>query len=263
MRVYVLTDLEGVSGIVDLDEQCWPGAPGFAKAQELLTGEVNAAVQGAVDAGADTIVVCDAHFRGQNISFSDLHPAAELIHGTMRPHWLPCLEEGFDALIQVGAHAMAGTPSAILCHSMELDIVQIELNGAKIGEIGLAAAAAGSLGTPTVMVSGDRAAVDEMQSLVPQAEGAIVKEGLSRNLARSKSPAEAQRIVQDATRRALGRLAEIPAYRVAPPYALGVRYISPQATYLEKKTDLPRRVIDPTTIEYRSEDLIELIKVFE
>lgn len=149
----------------------------------LLTHEVNAAVQGAVDAGVDTIVVSDAHFRGHNILFSELHPAAELIHGTMRPNWLPCLEEGFDAFVQTGAHAMAGTPDAILCHSMELDIVRIELNGEGIGEIGMAAAAAGSLGIPTIMVSGDRAAVAGMQALVPQAEGAIVKEGLGRNLA--------------------------------------------------------------------------------
>jgi D-amino peptidase len=258
-----MTDIEGVSGIVDFDAQCWPQSPHFRQAQELLTGEVNAAVQGSVDAGADTIVVCDAHFRGQNILFSELHPAAELIHGTMRPHWLPSLEEGFDAFAQIGVHAMAGTPNAILCHSMELDIVHIELNGILIGEIGMAAAAAGSLGIPTVMVSGDRAAVAEMQALVPQVEGAIVKEGLSRHLARSKSPAQAQQIIRAAMKQALDRLTEIPPYRLPPPYTLRVTYITPQAAYLKKKTDLPGQAIDPTTIEYKSDDLLELFKIFE
>ncbi len=127
MRIYILTDLEGVSGIVDFDRQCWPHSPDFRRSQELLTGEVNAAVQGAVEAGAEQVVVCDAHSRGHNILVENLHPQAELIQGSMRPHWLPWIEEGFDAFMQLGIHAMAGTLNAALCHSMELDIVRISL----------------------------------------------------------------------------------------------------------------------------------------
>jgi D-amino peptidase len=263
MRVYILTDMEGVSGIVDFDRQCWPDSPDFRQSQELITGEVNAAVQGAVDAGADSIVVCDAHYRGHNILTDQLHPAADLIHGTMRPHWLPWIEEGHDAFVQLGVHAMAGTPNAVLCHSMELDIVRITLNGQAIGEIGMAAAAAGSLDIPTVMVTGDRAAVAEMHALVPQTEGIIVKQGLSRRLSRSKSPAKAREMISAGMVRALQRIGEIPPYRIPPPYALQVTYVTPQAEYLRDKTDLSTWVVDPTTIEYTSDNLVELFKIFE
>ncbi len=263
MKVYILTDIEGVSGIVDFDRQCWPDSPDFRQAQELLTGEVNAAVQGAVEGSADTIVVCDAHYRGHNILVDQLHPAAELIQGKMRPCWLPWIEEGYDAFVQLGVHAMAGTPNAVLCHSMELDIVRITLNGQIIGEIGMAAAAAGALGIPTVMVTGDRAAVAEMQALVPQTEGVIVKESLSRRLSRSKAPAKAREMIREGLLRALQRIGEIPPYQIPAPYVLRVTYVTPQAEYLQKKTDLSTRVVDPTTIEYTGSDLIKLFKIFE
>jgi D-amino peptidase len=263
MKVYILTDLEGVSGVYDFDRQCWPHSPEYPQAQELLTAEVNAAVQGAVEAGAETVVVSDAHYRGCNLLFAQLHPAAELIHGTMRPHWLPWIEDGWDAFAQIGAHAMAGTPQAILCHSMELDIVQITLNGRTIGEIGMAAAAAGSRGIPTVLVSGDRAAVAEMQALVPAAEGAVVKHGLSRHLSRSQSPAQARETIRSGMVRALGRLAEIPPLRLPPPYHLRVTYVAPQAVYQRKKTAVTSRAVNETTIEYESDDLLELFSLYE
>jgi D-amino peptidase len=263
MRVYILTDIEGVSGISDFDRQCWPHSPDFEQAQALLTGEVNAAVQGAQAAGADTILVCDAHYQGHNILIDQLHPAAELVQGRMRPHWLPFIETGFDAFVQIGAHAMAGTPGGVLCHSMELDIVSISLNGQLIGEIGMAAAAAGSLGIPTVLVAGDWAAVQEMLALVPQVEGVAVKHGLSRHLARHLSPERARACIQAGMRQALLRAAEIPPYRLPAPYSLQVTYLHPAAEYLQKKTDLATRLISPTTIEYRSDDLIQLFKIFE
>jgi D-amino peptidase len=243
LRIYILTDLEGVSGIADFDRQCWPHSPDFRRSQELLTGEVNAAVQGAVDAGAEQVVVCDAHSRGHNILVENLHPRAEIIQGSMRPHWLPWIEEGFDAFMQLGTHAMAGTPNAALCHSMELDIVRITLNGHVIGEIGMA--------------------VDEMLELVPQTEGVVVKRSLSRGLSCHCAPARAQQLIQDGVARALKRLADIPPYRVSPPYRLQITYITPIVEYLQKKTNLETRGIDPSTIEYRADNLLQLFTIFE
>jgi D-amino peptidase len=263
MRVYILTDIEGVCGIVDFDRQCWPHSPDFRQAQELLTGEVNAAVQGALEAGAGSVVVNDAHYRGHNILADQLHPAAQLIQGAMRPHWLPCLDEGFDAFVQLGAHAMAGTPRATLCHSMELDIVCITLNGQPIGELGMAAAAAGWLAIPTVLVSGDQAAVSEMQALVPECEGVVVKRALSRGLACQLAPAAARQLIQAGTTRALKRLESIPAYVVQTPYCLQIAYVTPVAEYLSKKTQLGTCIINPTTIAYHSDDLLQLFSIFE
>ncbi len=263
MRVYILTDIEGVSGIWDFEQQCWPTSPGYRQAQELLTGEVNAAVEGAVRGGADTVVVCDAHYQGHNILIDRLHPPAELIQGKMRPHWLPWIEEGFDAFVQVGAHAMAGTPDAVLCHSMELDIVQITLNGQPVGEIGMAAAAAGSRGIPTILVTGDSAAVAEMQALIPGVEGVVVKHASGRGLARHFAPARARELISAGMANALRRVVDIPPYRLSPPFVLRVTYVAPQAAYLKKKTDLDASIVGPTVIEYRGDDLLQLFKIFE
>jgi D-amino peptidase len=263
MNVYVLTDIEGVSGIMDFDRQCWPHSPDFQQARELLTGEVNAAVEGAVEAGADSILICDAHYQGQNILIDRLHFAAELIQGKMRPHWLPCIDEGFDVLIQLGAHARAGTPEAILCHSMELDIVQISLNGRTIGEIGMAAAAAGAFGMPTVLVTGDQAAVSEMKTLVPQSKGAIVKQALSYGLGRHLSPQAAHQLIKQQTIKALQRYREIPPFQIETPYCLQITYNKPVSEYLKKKTNLAATALSPTTIEYRDDNILRLFSLFE
>lgn len=263
MKVYVLTDLEGVSGISDFDTQCWPDSEYFYQSQKMLTEEVNAAVSGALEAGASKIVVCDAHYKGHNILVEQLHKKAELIQGKERPHWLPWIEDGYDAFIQLGTHAMAGTPNACLCHSMELNIVKIKLKNMVIGEIGMAAVAAGSLGIPTVMVSGDRAAIEEMQRLVPSTEGVVVKESLGRYISKHKAPKEARELIQTGTKSALDRIADIPPFIMEPPYQLEVTYIEPKAEYLKKKTNLCSKVIDPTTIRYESENILDLFKIFE
>jgi D-amino peptidase len=181
----------------------------------------------------------------------------------MRPHWLPWIEEGFDAFIQLGAHATAATPHAVLCHSMELDIVSMTLNGQTVGEIGLATVDVGWLNIPTVLVTGGQAAVDEMQVLVPQCEGVAVKRGLSRGLARHLAPARARQLIPGGTTRALQWRAEIPPYRLEPPFALRITYVAPVAKNLARKTDLEAVVLSPCTIEYRSDDMIQLVKLFE
>src|SRR4030042_191594 len=103
------------------------------EARRLLTGEVNAAVQGAKEGGCDDIVVWDGHSSGANFIVEDLHPDAEYVINGGHPHWIPP-DEPFDAIALVGFHAMAGTPKGILEHTQSYDVVHYSVNGVEMGE---------------------------------------------------------------------------------------------------------------------------------
>ena len=176
MKAYIMTDLEGVAGVQRWAQTREPG-PLKEQAMRLLTAEVNAAVDGVLDVAPDAdIVVWDGHGNG-GLDVEQLHPAARLIpRGPISPPYY--LDEGFDALYFVGQHAMAGTPDAPLSHTYSSrSIDYYKLNGVAMGEFGCRAALAGTLGIPTVFLSGDDKAVAEAQALIPALHGASVKQG--------------------------------------------------------------------------------------
>ena len=113
MRVLFWCDMEGVAGI-QAWEQVNGGAPLYEEGRRLFTGEVNAAVRGAKASGATEIVVLDCHGAGGGWSFKSLipdqlEPGADYVLGHPWARYTAPLEAGCDAVLLVGAHAMAGT----------------------------------------------------------------------------------------------------------------------------------------------------------
>jgi D-amino peptidase len=185
MKIYILTDLEGAAGVVARD-QVFAGNSGYEKARDWLTADVNAAVEGAVAGGATEVIVLDGHGANSavNIRYENIHPKASLIQGSPWPEYLQMLDASFAGVFQIGAHAMSGTPEAVLEHTMSSDSwVEMTLNGKPTGEIGLCTAIAGHFGVPFVMVSGDDKAAAESQELSPGLEAAVVKQAISRGCA--------------------------------------------------------------------------------
>ena len=122
MKVYVQTDIEGIAGFCFRENRANPSPENLAhrrRMYRLLTNEVNAAVHAAFDSGADEVIVNDNHGSGYNILFEELDPRCRIIHGRngSGPHWLPLLDESFDAMVLIGMHAMGATPCAIIPHS--------------------------------------------------------------------------------------------------------------------------------------------------
>ncbi|HZM26289.1 MAG TPA: M55 family metallopeptidase, partial [Gemmatimonadales bacterium] len=161
MRVYISVDMEGIAGVVHedqtnpVDPRC---AAEYARFRKLMTGEANAAVEGALAGGASQVVVNDSHWEMRNLLPEDLHEAAELLSGgPKRLSMLEGIEADFDAAVFIGYHAKAGTAGAILDHTMMDAIRDVRLNGRSMGELGLNAALAGAHGVPVALVSGDRA----------------------------------------------------------------------------------------------------------
>ena len=181
VKVYVMTDMEGVAGILDHDNWCQPAErdyPGryYDLGRELLTREVNACVDGLWQGGASEIVVSDGHGAG-GINPALLDRRAKLLRGW--PSGWPCeLDETYDAVAWVGQHAKASTPRAHLAHTQWFNYVDLAVNGVSIGEFGQLALCAGEIRVPAIFASGDEAFTHEAMALVPGIITVGVKQGL-------------------------------------------------------------------------------------
>ena len=177
MKLYLMTDLEGVAGVRDFQEWTSPGKIHYQTARELLTHEVNAAVDGFFQGGATEILVSDAHGPSA-IDITLLDSRVDLLRGWGEGPWPLCLDRSFDALAFVGQHAKACTEYGHLCHTQSLHYIDLSINGVSIGEFGQLAMCASELGVRTIFGSGDLAFSKEAEALVPGIETVAVKRGV-------------------------------------------------------------------------------------
>src|SRR5512141_741085 len=155
MHIYLMTDLEGVAGVLNFVDWCTPESRYYELAKELLTREVNAAVEGFLAGGAAGVLVVDGHGAGA-INPVLLDPRAELMRG-FAMGWPFLLDDGYDAVAWVGQHAKAGTEYAHIAHTQWFNYLDLSVNGVSIGEFGQFAMCASELGIPAIFLSGDRA----------------------------------------------------------------------------------------------------------
>jgi len=178
MKILVMVDMEGISGIV-CSEQVGGQGPKYAEARRFLTEEANACVRGCLAGGATEVMVRDAHGTGHNFIWDQLDGRATYVQGNSPAERLPGIA-ACDGMILLGYHALAGTAAAVLEHTMSSAHWQnFWLNGRLTGEIGIDAAFAGDHGVPTIMVSGDDKACAEARDLLPGVVTAEVKRGLA------------------------------------------------------------------------------------
>jgi D-amino peptidase len=173
----------------------------------MMTAETNAAIEGALAAGATAVLVNDSHWQMRNLIAEDLHPAAELLSGGPKLRsMVEGVELGFAAALLIGYHARAGTPHAVIDHTYTSRVHEVRLNGRPVGELGINAALAGTYGVPVAMVSGDQAlAAEAREWLGPGVETVVVKHAVWRFAARSLAPSEACRRIREGAAAALGR----------------------------------------------------------
>ena len=218
MKVFITSDIEGISGVVHPEHTGWDGRR-HQEARKWMTEHINAAVKAAVESGASSVLVCDGHSNGRNVILDLLHPEAELMWGRQN-RWLGQMEgidESFDAVLMVGFHARAGTPG-VLNHTTSSGVItEVRINGEPIGEIDINAGLAGEFGVPVVMVSGCSEAVSQALERMPHIETAAVMKPVGTYSARVLSPTKAHRLISQATKRALMRLDEMVPTRFEPP----------------------------------------------
>lgn len=260
MKVFIMTDLEGATGVAGTWEDFNPGGRIHEEARWMLTGDVRAAVEGALSGGASEVVVLDGHGAAFSIIFDELPPEARLIRGR-RILEMEGLDSSFSAVLAVGAHAMAGAPLALLCHTLShTSIIEIRVNGAPVGEVGLWALIAGGFNVPLAMVAGDAAAVEEAKKLVPGVEGVSVKRATSMYAAECLHPQIAWRLIREAAERAVGRVSsgELKPLKPGDEVEMGVVYMLPaDAERVAKRPGVKR--VDGRTVSYRGRDVQECL----
>src|SRR5688500_11379220 len=204
--------MEGVSGIVK-PEQTTGGDPMYEEARKLYTEEINAAVRGAKAAGATEILVMDCHGAGGGWTFNSLvpdllHPDCEWVVQEQWTGYTVFLEEGCDAALFVGMHAMAGTRDGVLNHTVSsADWHNLWFNGTPVGETGINAALCGTWGCPVLLVTGDEATCREATELLGDGLTTVsVKQGLGLSSARMLVPSRARELIEEGATKALSDL---------------------------------------------------------
>ena len=233
MRVHIISDMEGVAGIVKW-QQVSGGEKLYEEGRVLYTEEINAAVRGARDAGATEIVVMDNHGAGGEYSFNSLvpdllDPDCEYVVQQEWTEYTGFLEAGCDAALLVGMHAMAGTSDGVLSHTVSGQAWQsLRFNGRLVGETGINAAICGHWSAPVVLVTGDRAVCREAKELLGDGLTTVeVKEGIGRFSARMKTPQRARELIADGARQALSDPSAVAPYDPGSPCEIAIEFTTP------------------------------------
>jgi D-amino peptidase len=233
VRVHVISDMEGVAGIVKW-QQTSGGEKLYDEGRVLYTEEINAAVRGARAAGATEIVVMDCHGAGGAYDFNSLlperlDPGCEYVVQQEWTEYTGFLESGCDAALFVGMHAMAGSPDGVLSHTVSGQAWQsLRFNGTLVGETGINAALCGHFGVPVLLVTGDRAVCNEGKELLGDGLTTVeVKEGLGRFSARMKTPQRARELIEEGARNALSDLSAVAAYDPGRPCEIALEFATP------------------------------------
>ena len=260
LKVFISVDMEGVGGVIHWEDVSRKGKD-YSLFRRLMTDETNAAVEGALEAGATEILVRDSHGSARNILPDRLHPEAILLRdwsggplGMMEG-----IDETYDAVIFVGYHAREGTPDAVLKHTMT-GTMDVFINGKNMPEAGINGAIAAYFNVPVVMVAGDLAFIKQAQELFPGVECAAVKEGIGK-AAKMLHPTKAQEMIKRKTKEALTNLKKFKPFKLTTPITMEIRYKDENDAAKISWFPGAKRTGE-RTIAYTHKDLMEVLKFF-
>ena len=255
MKVFISADMEGVAGVVHGDQTGRDGKE-HDRARMLMTKEVNAAVEGALEAGAKEILVNDSHGTMRNLIPELMHEEAEYIIGSPKKlAMMEGIDDSFDAAILLGHHARMGQ-DGILNHSYSGKVIRnIRINGVDYGEIGINAAIAGTFGVPTILVTGCQYAAAEAKEIIPSIETAIVKQTVNRTAARNLSPLKSQKLLKQSVITALENRKDVKPFVLEGPYKVEMTYV--HAGFADAAEVLPLvKKLDGVTHEIEVDEFI-------
>jgi D-amino peptidase len=227
VNVFISADIEGTAGIVDWQQVRGPG-PEYEIGRQLLTDEVNAAIDGAVQSGAEHVLVNDAHWTMQNIRPDALHHDASYLSGRHKPlYMMEGLDGDFDAVFMLGYHGAVGAEHAILSHTYNPSAVwEARLNGVPVGESALNALVALHHRVPVVLITGDEATAEEARPFLPSIEAVVVKRSITRFAAESLHPARSCTLIREGAARSLARAQTAPLPTIELPATLEITFLT-------------------------------------
>jgi len=262
LKVFISVDMEGVCGVINWEDVSRTGKD-YEYFRRQMTLETNAAIEGALEAGATEILVRDSHGSARNILPELLHKNAQLIRdwsgGPLS--MVEGIDKSFDAVILVGYHARAGTPDATLDHTMTGAIYDLKINGILMPEAGVNALMAGFFDVPVVMVAGDRGITEQAKELFGNVEIATVKYGIGQ-AARMLHPEKARALIKEKAFKALKRIDDFKPYKLEPPYIMEITFTQEERANAAAMIPYAKRTGN-RTVSFSSDDLMMVFRFFE
>ncbi|UCG32334.1 MAG: M55 family metallopeptidase [Phycisphaerales bacterium] len=259
LKVFVSVDMEGITGVISIEETGSKGTD-YAYYRTLMTEEVNAAIEGAAEAGAAEIVVRDSHGSGRNLMPEELDPRAKLLRDWAGGPFgmMEGIDESYDAVVFVGYHAKAGTKDATLDHTMSGTIGDLRVNGVSLPEAGWNGLIAGCYGVPVILVAGDKAICEQARSIFGDIETVAVKEGIG-EAGLNLHPQRSRDLIKAGVKTALGRLGEFKPLKYEPPYTMEVQFKNEPQAYRASWFAGAKRVGD-WGVSYTSDEFVDLMR---
>jgi D-amino peptidase len=246
IKIFIETDLEGVSGVYRFSQTRDKGSPENIKACEYFMGDLAAVVNGLRDGGATEILVVDGH-GNQAIIPELMVSGAKYVTGLPRPddnRW--SLDKSYSGFVMFGFHAMNGTPDGVLCHTQSsASENRYWYNGVESGELAQSASVAGYYGVPPILVTGDEATCREAKKFFgDQIVTVATKRGLAREAAVLYPFEETRKALYEGAKKAILAIPNCKPYIMTTP-------IRVKEEYLEKapSTIMPKVITREKTIE--------------
>jgi D-amino peptidase len=262
MKVFISADIEGTAGITNWDEARKPHAD-YPEHRQQMTREVLAACDGANAAGANEILIKDAHATGRNIQQVDLPENARLVRG-WSGHPMSMVQEldkSFDAALFIGYHSKAGDETNPLAHTLTLDIMRMRINGVPTSEFLLYAYAAGYVGVPVVFVSGDKQLCADIKGHNPNITTVALSEGKGPSTI-SIAPKAALDRIRKGVEKALNGNLKKSLLKMPKRFALEIEYSNPVKAY--KSSWYPGcKHIGNRTLRFETRDYFDVLRALK
>ncbi|HPB32261.1 MAG TPA: M55 family metallopeptidase [Candidatus Sumerlaeota bacterium] len=261
MKLYVSIDIEGIAGVPSWEFGSRKQMD-YPIGRELMAGELNAAIEGALEAGMTEIVVNDSHGNMVNLNPMVIHRAARLLQGERKP-WsmMEGMDQRYDAAIFIGYHAKAGTFMGSMCHTYCGAVSEASMNGVPWGEVEINGAFCGTYGTPLVMVSGDEALAEETRAFIPNIVAVPVKKAYGMRATLSLHPEEARARIKAGVIEAIRNREKIAPFTAPSPSVLEVRLREPDMADMCSRIPFVQR-LDGLRVRFEHTDYRQVFKAF-
>ncbi len=261
-KILISVDMEGLAGVVT-EQQLGPSGFEYQRFRQFMTDEANAAIQGALEAGAREIVVADAHGNGQNLLIEQLPEDIEVIRSWPRRFGMVAgIDETFDGVMLIGYHSSTTNKEGVRAHTFSsARLTNVSVNEIPVSEGMWAAMVTGTFDVPVILITGDDIATRELSDFLGDVETVVVKQAYGFHAAKSLTPMAAVKKIKESSKRTVARISDFKPYKVETPVLLDVSFKHYRPSEALAYLSIVER-IDSHSIRFRGKDMIEVADFF-
>jgi D-amino peptidase len=263
MKLYISADMEGTAAVCSWTQVDPSNTTEYPYYRKLMSQEVRAAIDGAREAGAGEVLVNDSHASMRNVLWDELPDDVRMIYGNRKPFSMAeGIDGSFGAAFFTGYHGAVGTQDAALDHTYTSETLrETRVNGKACSEAMLNAAVLGLASVPVVLVTGDRACIEQAKAAMPWITGVVVKDSIGRYATNSLSPARARELIRAGAKEAIRRVAQAKPFVFEPPIALELDFVyTHNADYVELMPGFER--IGPRSVRFVHDDYRVIFRAY-